>query len=65
MQAVEQVTKYGHPLSSTAERLGVSYRSLCDWVKKYDKPEKLRKQETDQAEESRSNACHHGKRVTV
>ncbi|ANU38721.1 Putative transposase YkgN [Vibrio scophthalmi] len=33
IQAVQQVTKQGHTLSSVAERLGVSYKSLCDWVK--------------------------------
>ncbi|NOI68712.1 transposase [Vibrio sp. 99-8-1] len=32
IQAVEQVTKHGHTLSSTAERLGVSYKSLGDCV---------------------------------
>jgi transposase len=53
IQAVEQVTKQGHTLSSTAERLGISYKSLCDWVKKYDKPEKLRKHEDDQSAELR------------
>ncbi|SKA50709.1 transposase [Enterovibrio nigricans DSM 22720] len=53
IQAVQQVTKQGHTLSSVAERLGVSYKSLCDWVKKYDKPEKQRKQEDDQSAEIR------------
>ncbi|SON51660.1 protein of unknown function [Vibrio tapetis subsp. tapetis] len=33
--------------------MGVSYKSLCDWVKKYDKPEKQRKQEDDQSAEIR------------
>lgn len=36
IQAVEQVTKQGHSLSSVAERLGISYKSLSDWVKRYD-----------------------------
>ncbi len=29
IQAVEQVTKQGHSLTSVAERLGISYKSLC------------------------------------
>lgn len=35
IQAVEQVTKQGHSLTSVAERLGISYKSLSDWVKRY------------------------------
>ena len=52
-QAVEQVTKQGHSLTSVAERLGVSYKSLSDWVKRYDKPASQRKQDDDQAAELR------------
>ncbi len=53
IQAVEQVTKQGHSLSSVAERLGISYKSLSDWVKRYDKPAGQRKQDDDQAAELR------------
>lgn len=53
IQAVEQVTKQGHSLTSVAERLGVSYKSLSDWVKRYDKPASQRKQDDDQAAELR------------
>ncbi|MGF1743307.1 transposase [Vibrio profundum] len=53
IQAVEQVTKHGHTLNSTAERLGGSYKSLCDWVKKYDKPKNIGKQEDPQSTEIR------------
>lgn len=53
IQAVEQVTKQGHSLTSVAERLGVSYKSLSDWVKRYDKPVSQRKQDDDQAAELR------------
>ena len=53
IQAVEQVTKQGHSLSSVAERLGISYKSLSDWVKRYDKPASQRKQDDDQAAELR------------
>ncbi len=53
IQAVEQVTKQGHSLTSVAERLGVSYKSLSDWVKRYDKPAIQRKQDDDQTAELR------------
>ena len=53
IQAVEQVTKQGHSLSSVAERLGISYKSLSDWVKRYDKPASQRKQDDEQAAELR------------
>lgn len=51
IQAVEQITKQGHSLSYVAERLGISYKSLSDWVKRYDKPASQRKQDDDQAAE--------------
>ncbi|WP_373454048.1 transposase [Vibrio splendidus] len=54
IQAVEQVTLRGHALSSTAEKFGINYKSLGDWVKKYDKPEKQRKHVDDQSVELRS-----------
>ena len=53
IQAVEQVTKQGHSLTSVAERLGVSYKSLSDWIKRYDKPASQRKQDDDQAADLR------------
>lgn len=53
IQAVEQVMKQGHSLSSVAERLGISYKSLSNWVKRYDKPASQRKQDDDQAAELR------------
>ncbi len=53
IQAVEYVTKQGHSLSSVAERLGISYKSLSGWVKRYDKPASQRKQVDDQAAELR------------
>lgn len=64
LQAVEQVTKQDHTRSSTAERLGISYKSLCDWVKKYDKPDKKRKYEDDQSAELRKLKAEL-KRVTM
>ena len=53
IQAVEQVTKQGHSLTSVAERLGVSYKSLSDWVKRYNKPVSQRRQDDYQAAELR------------
>ncbi|WP_156413612.1 transposase [Lacimicrobium alkaliphilum] len=35
IQAVEQVTRQSHSLSSVAGRLRVSYKSLSDWVKQW------------------------------
>ncbi|WP_221274519.1 IS3 family transposase [Thaumasiovibrio subtropicus] len=64
IQAVEQVTKHGHTLNSTAERLGVSYKSLCDWVKRYEKPAEQRQQEDDQNAELRKLKAEL-KRVTM
>lgn len=64
IQAVEQVTKQGHSLTSVAERLGVSYKSLSDWVKRYDKPSNQRKQEDEQAAELRKLRAEL-KRVTM
>ncbi len=64
IQAVEQVTKHGHTLNSTAERLGISYKSLCDWVKKYDKPESRRREEDAQSAEIRKLKAEL-KRVTM
>ena len=64
IQAVEQVTKQGHSLTSVAERLGVSYKSLSDWIKRYDKPSNQRKQEDEQAAELRKLRAEL-KRVTM
>jgi len=33
--AVAQVTDRGHSVTSVADRLGVSTKSLYDWVKRY------------------------------
>ena len=39
IQAIKQVTGQGRTITSVAERLGVSYKSLHDWVQKYSKPD--------------------------
>ena len=51
--AVAQVTGRGHSVRDVSGRLGVSTKSLYDWIKKYQKPESVRLKETDQALESR------------
>ena len=40
IEAVKKVTERGHKLAEVAKRLGVSYKSLHDWVKLYSKPVK-------------------------
>jgi len=53
IEAVKQVTERGHKLAEVAKRLGVSYKSLHDWVKLYSKPVKQRDEEDAQADEIR------------
>ena len=53
IQAVKQVTEQGHSMTSVSERLGVSYKSIHDWVKKYSKPTKQRQEEDAQTDEIR------------
>ena len=64
IQAVEQVTKQGHSLASVSERLGISYKSLSDWIKRYDKPESQRRQNDEQNAEIRQLRAEL-KRVTM
>jgi len=35
IEAVKQVTDRGYKIGEVAERLGVTYKSLHDWIKKY------------------------------
>ena len=35
IEAVKQVTERGYSLSDVAKRLGVTTKSLSDWIKKY------------------------------
>lgn len=53
IEAVKQVTERGHKLAEVAKRLGVSYKSLHDWVKLYSKPAKQRDEEDAQVDEIR------------
>ena len=51
--AVAQVTGRGHSVRDVSGGLGVSTKSLYDWIKQYQKPESVRLKETDQALENR------------
>ncbi len=51
--AVSQVTDRGYSVKEVSGRLGVSTKSLYDWIKQYQKPESLRAKETEQARENR------------
>ena len=53
IEAAKQVTDRGHSISDVAKRLGVSYKSLQDWVQKYSKPETQRKTDDAQTDEIR------------
>jgi len=53
IQAVKQVTEQGHSMTSVSERLGVSYKSIHDWVKRYSKPVKQRQVDDAQSDEIR------------
>ena len=51
--AVSQVTDRGYSVKEVSGRLGVSTKSLYDWIKLYQKPESVRLKETDQVRENR------------
>jgi transposase len=53
IEAVKQVTERNHSMTEVADRLGISYKSLHDWVKRYNKPTPQRQAEDAQAEEIR------------
>jgi transposase len=38
IEAVKQVTERGYPASEVASRLGISLKSMYDWVKLYNVP---------------------------
>lgn len=53
-EAVNQVTVNGYPVNEVADRLGISTKSLYDWIKVFSKPAKQRGEEADlQAENAR------------
>ena len=51
--AVSQVTDRGYSVREVSDRLGISTKSLYDWIKQYSKPESLRIKETEQVRENR------------
>ncbi len=51
--AVSQVTDRGYTVKEVSDRLGISTKSLYDWIKQYRKPESLRATETEQVRENR------------
>ena len=53
IEAVKQVTDRRHSISDVSQRLGVTYKSLYDWVKKYNKSPDQRKADDEQSEELR------------
>ena len=52
-EAVFQVTDRGYPVKEVAERLGVSVKSIYDWIKLYSGSESDRDADTSQAKENR------------
>ncbi len=53
-EAVNQVTNHGYKVADVSERLGISTKSLYDWINKFNKPPKVRQKEADlQAEVAR------------
>ena len=50
--AVSQVTDRGYSVKEVSARLGVSTKSLYDWIRLYQKPESVRLRETDQVREN-------------
>ncbi len=51
--AVAQVTGRGHSVGDVSERLGVSTKSLYDWIKQYSKPESVCQEEDNLVRENR------------
>ena len=53
-EAVNQVVVHGYSVLEVSQRLGVSNKSLYDWIKRLSKPAKQRQQDSDlQAENAR------------
>lgn len=46
-EAVNQVIVHGYSVADVAQRLGVSTKSLYDWIKRFSKPKKRRDDEAD------------------
>lgn len=46
-EAVNQVVVHGYPVLEVSRRLGISNKSLYDWIKKFSKPTEQRKEDED------------------
>ncbi len=51
--AVSQVTDRGYSVKEVSGRLGISTKSMYDWIKQYPKPSSKCRQEADHARENR------------
>jgi len=51
--AVYQVTDRGHSVADVSRRLGVSTKSMYDWIKLYRQPDRQRQEVADQSVEIR------------
>jgi transposase len=51
--AIVQVTGRGHSVRDVSKRLGVSTKSLNDWIKQYSKPESVLQEEDNLSRENR------------
>jgi len=51
--AVYQVTDRGHSVAEVSRRLGVSTKSMYDWIKLYSQSDKQRQEGADQSAEIR------------
>ena len=51
--AVSQVTDRGYSVKEVSVRLGISTKSLYDWIKQFKKPESVHLKESDEARENR------------
>jgi len=53
VSAVQQVVDRGYPVSSVARRLGISTKSLYDWIKRFGDPKSEHNQLSNQEREIR------------
>ena len=46
-EAVNKVVVHGYPVLQVSQRLGITNKSLYDWIKKFSKPPKARQEDED------------------
>jgi len=46
-EAVNQVVLHGYSVTDVSQRLGISNKSLYDWIKVFSKPQKQRDEDAD------------------